>query len=613
MKITNARVIVTSPGRNFVTLKIETDQGLYGLGDATLNGRELAVASYLSDHVIPTLIGRDAQRIEDIWQYLYKGAYWRRGPVTMSAISAVDTALWDLKAKQAGLPLYQLLGGACREGVMVYGHANGETIAETLAEAKGYLERGYLAVRLQTGVPGLKSTYGVSKDKLFYEPADAANPTEHIWSTERYLRSAPDLFAAARETLGWEVHLLHDAHHRLNPIEAARLGARSYMLGLGLSQPLLQRAADQAYAGGVFCLALTGFGGSPLTTNTLAALFPELSELFPDVPLTLAFHPQNPPIVTIGAGTVQNNQPQDPLINLVLPGVRIDALASLDGRQVRAFAFTSDLTLPLAIIAGTGGTSVQIVLGSASNFLGNIQGEASDLLNLPAATVTVQLQKFLPLALGLAGNSLGSLPAIALPSIEGFSPSITAIGGIVPSGTGEFLDVGVFLNLGQAASAATPPGFSARLVGSSFPSANDVGPGGTLSALPAEILALEGGTAALEASYRIDDGPPSAWLRGSPLVIADPLLLLVGPHHLSVRVRPQGDLGSGDLTTLQVVSAFAAAPTATTVASVLAGPPSEPSSAVAIDASRSSCATGLGLGAWGLLALSFAGFLRRRR
>jgi mannonate dehydratase len=224
MKISNARVIVTCPGRNFVTLKIETDQGIYGIGDATLNGRELAVASYLSDHVLPTLIGRDAQRIEDIWQYLYKGAYWRRGPVTMSAISAVDTALWDLKAKQAGLPLYQLLGGACREGVMVYGHANGETIEETLAEAEGYIARGYLAVRLQTGVPGLKSTYGVSQDKLFYEPADGANPTEHVWSTEKYLRSAPSLFAAARERLGGEVHLLHDAHHRLTPIEAARLG-----------------------------------------------------------------------------------------------------------------------------------------------------------------------------------------------------------------------------------------------------------------------------------------------------------------------------------------------------------------------------------------------------
>ncbi|MET0732173.1 MAG: bifunctional D-altronate/D-mannonate dehydratase, partial [Casimicrobiaceae bacterium] len=80
MKITNARVVVTSPGRNFVTLKIETDAGVYGIGDATLNGRELAVASYLTDHVVPMLIGKDAARIEDTWQYLYRGAYWRRGP-----------------------------------------------------------------------------------------------------------------------------------------------------------------------------------------------------------------------------------------------------------------------------------------------------------------------------------------------------------------------------------------------------------------------------------------------------------------------------------------------------------------------------------------------------
>src|ERR1044071_1925762 len=111
MKIAAARVIVTCPGRNFVTLKIETDQGVYGIGDATLNGRELSVVSYLEDHVIPCLIGRDPRQIEDIWQYLYRGAYWRRGPVTMSAVSAVDTALWDLKAKGGTLPLYQLLGG----------------------------------------------------------------------------------------------------------------------------------------------------------------------------------------------------------------------------------------------------------------------------------------------------------------------------------------------------------------------------------------------------------------------------------------------------------------------------------------------------------------------
>src|SRR6266571_4137039 len=132
MKIVDAKMIVCSPGRNFVTLKIVTEDGIYGLGDATLNGRELAVASYLSDHVIPLLIGRDARRIEDIWQYVYKGAYWRRGPVTMSAISAVDTALWDIKGKALNAPVYQLLGGASREGVLVYGHASGQDIEEAV-------------------------------------------------------------------------------------------------------------------------------------------------------------------------------------------------------------------------------------------------------------------------------------------------------------------------------------------------------------------------------------------------------------------------------------------------------------------------------------------------
>ncbi|EQB34177.1 D-mannonate dehydratase ManD [Sphingobium ummariense] len=222
--ITGAKVIVTCPGRNFVTLKIETDEGVYGLGDATLNGRELSVASYLTDHVIPCLIGRDAHRIEDIWQYLYKGAYWRRGPVTMTAIAAVDMALWDIKGKVAGLPVYQLLGGASREGVMVYGHANGTTVEDTVKVALEYQAQGYKAIRLQCGVPGMASTYGVSKDKYFYEPADADLPTENVWNTSKYMRVVPELFKAAREALGWDVHLLHDIHHRLTPIEAGRLG-----------------------------------------------------------------------------------------------------------------------------------------------------------------------------------------------------------------------------------------------------------------------------------------------------------------------------------------------------------------------------------------------------
>jgi mannonate dehydratase len=224
MKITGARVIVTCPGRNFVTLKIETDEGLTGLGDATLNGRELAVASYLSDHLIPCLIGRDAHQIEDIWQYLYRGAYWRRGPVTMSAIAAVDTALWDIKAKAAGLPLYQLLGGRSRAGVMVYGHANGRDIEDTCEAVASYIEQGYRAIRAQSGVPGLEKVYGIGRDSGFYEPAEKGLPPETTWSTEKYLDFAPKLFERLRATFGFEPHLLHDVHHRLTPIEAGRLG-----------------------------------------------------------------------------------------------------------------------------------------------------------------------------------------------------------------------------------------------------------------------------------------------------------------------------------------------------------------------------------------------------
>ncbi|UAJ09034.1 D-mannonate dehydratase ManD [Glacieibacterium megasporae] len=224
MKITDARVIVTCPGRNFVTLKIETDQGVYGIGDATLNGRELAVVSYLRDHLAPCLIGRDPRRIEDIWQYGYRGAYWRRGPVTMAAIAAVDTALWDIKAKMAGMPLYDLLGGKSRDGVMVYGHANGADLEQTVDEVGRYIGMGYKAIRAQSGVPGLKDAYGVGRGTMYYEPADAALPTETVWDTRKSLNFVPKLFDKLRATYGFDHHLLHDGHHRYTPMEAANLG-----------------------------------------------------------------------------------------------------------------------------------------------------------------------------------------------------------------------------------------------------------------------------------------------------------------------------------------------------------------------------------------------------
>jgi mannonate dehydratase len=226
MKITGARVIVTCPGRNFVTLKIETDQGVYGIGDGTMNGREMAVVAYLEEHVIPLLIGRDPRRIEDIWQYLYRGAYWRRGPVTMRAIAAVDVALWDIKAKMAGMPLYDLLGGRSRDGVMVYGHANGSDIAHTVDEVGRYISEGYKAIRAQTGIPGLDKAYGISKDKKFYEPAEGELPLETVWDTRKYLNYVPQLFDKLRDTYGFDHHLLHDVHHRLTPLEAAQLGKK---------------------------------------------------------------------------------------------------------------------------------------------------------------------------------------------------------------------------------------------------------------------------------------------------------------------------------------------------------------------------------------------------
>jgi mannonate dehydratase len=224
MRIVDATVIVCSPGRNFVTLKLVTEDGIAGLGDATLNGRELAVASYLSEHVVPLLIGRDARRIEDTWHYLYKGVYWRRGSVTMTAIAAVDMALWDIAGKAANKPVYQLLGGASRESVRAYCHANGRTIEETLEAVADHQKLGYKAIRAQCATPGQPDAYGVAKDGRRYEPAERGVAKETGWSTEPYLQFTPALFDRVRREFGRELQLLHDVHHRLRPIEAARLG-----------------------------------------------------------------------------------------------------------------------------------------------------------------------------------------------------------------------------------------------------------------------------------------------------------------------------------------------------------------------------------------------------
>lgn len=220
MKIADVQVIVTCPGRNYVLLKILTDEdGLYGVGDATLNGRELSVAETLQEHIAPLLIGRDPDRVEDIWQYLFRGTYWRGGPVLMTALAGVDMALWDIKGKRAGLPVYSLLGGRCREGALCYTHCGGADFPaaeESILRAK---ERGFKVFRVHVAIPGCHGTYGVGGGG----ERRPGMPHEEVWEPGPYLRTIPRLFGYLREKLGDEIEMMHDVHERLNPIQAARL------------------------------------------------------------------------------------------------------------------------------------------------------------------------------------------------------------------------------------------------------------------------------------------------------------------------------------------------------------------------------------------------------
>lgn len=226
MKICSAQVFIGGPGKNYVTLKIMTDQGIYGLGDATLNNRETLPAAYLQDYLIPKIIGMDPRNSEDIWQFLYKGAYFRRGPIAMAAYGAIDMALWDIKAKLAGMPLYQLFGGKSREGALVYAHATGGDLEDLMDSISFYKEQGYKAVRVQCGIPGMPSTsYGVAETKgdvkNYITDFSGIRPKVEIWDSDKYMRYMPEALNSIRERFGPELKILHDVHHRLLPREAA--------------------------------------------------------------------------------------------------------------------------------------------------------------------------------------------------------------------------------------------------------------------------------------------------------------------------------------------------------------------------------------------------------
>jgi mannonate dehydratase len=216
MAITEVKVIVTNPGRNFTVVKIMTDSGLYGVGDGTLNGNEATTAQMIR-HMSELIIGQDEDQINDITQMLYHWGYWRNGPIFKAALGAIDVALWDIKGKKANMPIYQLLGGRARQGAMVYGHAHGKDPVAVEDSVRSFMERGFKAIRAQPGPyggAGMIQQIPPRREKL--PPTDIFEPTP-------YMLQVPKLFDHLRNKLGTEVELLHDIHEQLTPIQSARL------------------------------------------------------------------------------------------------------------------------------------------------------------------------------------------------------------------------------------------------------------------------------------------------------------------------------------------------------------------------------------------------------
>ena len=222
--IRDVRAIATAPdGIRLVVVKVETSEpGLYGLGCATFTQRPLAVISAVDDYLKPFAVGRDAQAIEDLYQAAYVSSYWRSGPVLNNALSGLDMALWDIKGKLAGLPVYQLLGGRCRAAANLYAHAWGHDPQVVGDQVQDYLEQGYRHVRCQVEAPGW-STYGVHALPEGSRPAQSLGLEGGRWEPTPYARIVPNLFEALRQRFGDDVELLHDIHERLPPIQAIGL------------------------------------------------------------------------------------------------------------------------------------------------------------------------------------------------------------------------------------------------------------------------------------------------------------------------------------------------------------------------------------------------------
>jgi mannonate dehydratase len=211
--IRDIKTILTQPGSSrLVIVKVLTSEpGLYGLGCATFTQRIHAVQAAIEHHIKPFVVGRDVDRIEEIWQMAMVHGYWRNGPVLNNAISGIDQALWDIKGKRAGMPLYQLLGGKSREAAAVYVHADGRDQQEVEANVRRFMEQGFRYIRVQMG------GYGGQAASLV-RPENA--PDGNYFDPRAYCRNMLKMIEHVRGQVGEEVELLHDIHERLSPIDA---------------------------------------------------------------------------------------------------------------------------------------------------------------------------------------------------------------------------------------------------------------------------------------------------------------------------------------------------------------------------------------------------------
>lgn len=217
--IERVRVICTAPeGINLVVVKVDTNQdGLYGLGCATFAYRHLAVKTVVEEYLDPLLKGRNVENIEEIWQLMHQNGYWRNGPIENNAISGVDMALWDIKGKMANMPVYQLFGGKCREGIPVYRHADGKDLSELCENIQRFQEMGITNIRCQCGGYGGDS-YGTTPKTS----PNGALPGVYL-DSRTYIKKTVELFDGIRDKIGYDMNLVHDVHERIAPTEVIRL------------------------------------------------------------------------------------------------------------------------------------------------------------------------------------------------------------------------------------------------------------------------------------------------------------------------------------------------------------------------------------------------------